>query len=125
MVLPALRRGGYQFEPQVVIGRRPGGGTHKIDVVATKGTRSLLISLKWQQVHGTAEQKVPFEIICLMRAIDESEEYEKAYLVLGGDGWTLRDFYLSGDLHEFLDYDPQVEILSLERFVARANASQL
>jgi len=27
---------------------------------------AILISLKWQQSSGTAEQKVPFEVICLV-----------------------------------------------------------
>lgn len=37
--------------------------------------------MKWQQVSGTAEQKVPFEVICLMEAV-ATGAYQKAYLVL-------------------------------------------
>jgi len=43
-----------------------------------------LISMKWQQVSGTAEQKVPFEVICLIEALkNNGGRYSKAYLVLG------------------------------------------
>lgn len=91
MVLPALKRGGYTYEKQVKIGKRPGGGTHKVDAIAEKGTEKILVSLKWQQVGGTAEQKVPFEVICLAEEVRQ-KRFQKAYLALGGDGWTFDCF---------------------------------
>ena len=94
--------------------------------MARRGDRSLIVSLKWQQVSGTAEQKVPFEVICLAEAVKNGNgAFQKAYLVLGGDGWTLRDFYANGGLQEHLTYAEFVEILPLERFVARGNSGQL
>lgn len=84
------------------------------------------MSLKWQQVGGTAEQKVPFEVICLMEAVRESKNsLAKSYLVLGGGGWTLRDFYVGGGLKSYLKYAELVDILTLETFVAAANKSKL
>jgi hypothetical protein len=124
MILPALDQGGYTYETQVALGRRLGVGRHTVDAIATKEGRKVLISLKWQQVSGTAEQKVPFEIICLLEAL-ESGEHEKAYLVLGGEGWTLRDFYTSGGLKRFLVNSEKVEVLTLEGFVGRANQGKL
>src|SRR3990170_2553358 len=91
MVLPALHQGGYAYDIQVDIGKRLGVSRHVVDVVATKAERRVLISVKWQQVSGTAEQKVPFEVICLLEAL-ENAQFGKAYLVLGGEGWTLRNF---------------------------------
>lgn len=85
MVLPALDRGGYRHRAQVAIGTRLGCGKHVVDAVAEKDGREVLVSVKWQQVAGTAEQKVPFELICLLDAI-EGGPYAKAYLVLGGEG---------------------------------------
>lgn len=70
MILPALDRGGYNHRVQVTIGDRLGCGRHVIDVVAGKGGQEILVSVKWQQVAGTAEQKVPFELICLLDAMD-------------------------------------------------------
>jgi len=123
-VLPALDQGKYTWKIQVNIGQRLGCGQHNVDVVAEKDGRKLLISMKWQQVSGTAEQKVPFEVICLLDALSDSQ-YSKAYLVLGGEGWSLRNFYTSGGLEKFLKYGDQVEILTLESFVAKANAGKL
>lgn len=126
MVLHALKQGEYKFETQVCVGTRPGGGKHFVDVLADKNGNKYLISLKWQQVSGTAEQKVPFEVICLTDAILKSDgKYKKAYLVLGGAGWSLRDFYTSGELEKYLEYRDAVDILTLEDFVAIANKGKL
>jgi hypothetical protein len=124
MVLPALDRGGYRHRAQVQIGDRLGCGKHVVDAVAEKDGREVLISVKWQQVAGTAEQKVPFELICLLDAIDKGP-YTKAYLVLGGEGWKLRQFYVSGGLNRFLNAADRVEIITLEGFVAKANQGRL
>jgi hypothetical protein len=124
MVLPALDMGGYAYRSQALIGRRIGGRAHKVDAVATKDGRSLLVSLKWQQVGGTAEQKVPFEVICLAEAV-QSGPYEAAYLVLGGEGWTLRDFYTGGGLSQHLTNAGAVRVVTLEGFIARAKQGRL
>ena len=100
MILPALNKGGYIYKTQVNIGRRPGGKKHVVDVIAERNKDKILISLKWQQISGTAEQKVPFEVICLSHALRQGV-YNKAYLVLGGTGWSLRDFYTTGRLNDY------------------------
>ncbi len=117
MVLPALRRGGYECQTQVLIGQRLGGRRHKVDAIAEKSGQKILISMKWQQNNGTAEQKVPFEVLFLAEAIRRGT-FSKAYIVLGGDKWSLRDFYVNGGLREHLVDCGKVEILTLERFVA-------
>lgn len=124
MILPALDQGGYAHRVQVNIGRRLGCGQHNVDVLAEKAGQSFLVSMKWQQVSGTAEQKVPFEVICLLDAL-QSGPFTKAFLVLGGEGWSLRSFYVSGGLHRFISGADRVEVLTLESFVARANAGRL
>ena len=124
MVLPALRHGGYSCHTQVRVGTRPGGRRHKADVVAEKDGRSLLVSLKWQQVPGTAEQKVPFEVISLVEIL-ESGAHAGAYLVLGGAGWTLRDYFTGGGLRKHLVHADKVQILTLEQFIAMANQGRL
>ena len=124
MILPALKKGGYAFKSQQNIGKRLGMGRHMVDAIAEKDGKVILISLKWQQVSGTAEQKVPFEIICLLEAL-ELGTYAKAYLVLGGDGWTLRNYYCGDGLKKYLAYADKVEVLTLESFVGRANSGKL
>ncbi|TET44730.1 hypothetical protein E3J62_09560 [candidate division TA06 bacterium] len=127
MVLPSLAKGNYECERQVQVGERLGGGKHVVDAVAKdKSGKAFLISLKWQQVQGTAEQKVPFEVICLAEAVESSHgKYEKAYLVLGGEGWKLRKFYIRGGLDPHFTHAHLVAIVSLENFVAKANKGEL
>ena len=124
-MLPALTNGGYHFQTQVHIGERPNGRRHFLDVLAKDENDSkYLISLKWQQVSGTAEQKVPYEIISLAEAI-QKRAGNKAYLVLGGAGWSLRDYYLGGGLDRHLVHADLVTLIDLENFVALANQSKL
>lgn len=124
MILPALTRGGYTYQVQQRIGKRFGGGVHVVDVIAERDGFRYLVSLKWQQVSGTAEQKVPFEVICLAESV-LSGEFSKAYLVLGGEGWKLRSFYIGGGLKSHLVHADKVDIMTLEAFVARANQGKL
>ena len=124
MVLPALARGDYSVRAQARVGTRPGGGVHVVDVVAEKSGETILISMKWQQTSGTAEQKVPFEVMCLADAV-RGGFGDRAYLVLGGTGWKLRDYYTSGALKDHLLHAGLVNVLSLEGFVALANRGEL
>ena len=124
MVLPSLERGGYSYEKQVLVGQRCGGGVHKVDALASKGGDTILVSLKWQQTGGTAEQKVPFEVMCLADAV-RGKHGNRAYLVLGGDGWTLRDYYTSGALTDHLIHANLVSVVTLETFVRMTNSGQL
>ena len=124
MILPALEEGGYEYRVRVDIGERLGTGRHIVDVIAYDDEQRILVSLKWQQVSGTAEQKVPFEVICLVEALNTGE-FSKAYVVLGGQGWKLRDFYTSGGLQPYVRQSELVKLVTLEDFVAKANSGRL
>ena len=124
MILPALKRGHYSYHTQVKAGTRCGGGTHKVDALAEKDGAKVLVSLKWQQTSGTTEQKVPFEVMCLADAI-RAGHADRAYVVLGGDRWTLRDYYTSGALAEHLIHAALVRVVTLEAFIRLANNGQL
>ena len=88
--------GKYKYVRGKKVGTRFGVTGHIIDTYAEdQRGRVHLISLKWQQVSGTAEQKVPFEVISLIDLLLKNESYYKAHLVLGGDGWKYKDFYVS------------------------------
>ena len=56
-------------------------------MIAARDGASVLVSMKWQETSGTAEQKVPFEVLCLADAV---REYgcASAYLVLGGPAYV-------------------------------------
>lgn len=124
-VIPSLMHGGYSFQEQIEVGKRLGGGTHRVDLVVTKATVHYLVSLKWQQTSGTAEQKVPFEVLCLLDIVQKPQAiYQKAYVVLGGGGWKLRDFYIR-ELNTYLPHRPLVEITNLKSFMGLANKGSL
>lgn len=124
MVVPALERGGYACERQVLAGTRCGGGVQKIDAIATREGRRTIVSLKWQQTGGTAEQKVPFEVMCLAEAV-KAGHADRAYLVLGGDGWSLRNYFTSGALADHLVHAALVRVVTLEAFIRLANNGEI
>ena len=126
VVKKSLEKQGYQVAEQVQVGTRPNGGRHMIDLVAEKDGKSYLISLKWQQSSGTAEQKVPYELICLSEALKQSRgAHDAAYLVLGGEGWTLKKFYLAGGLDRHLSLDQPVKLLDFESLLKLAKEDRL
>lgn len=126
MIPEALKHGGYDVaKPKEPIGQRLGGGRHFVDLVATKDGESILVSLKWQQTSGTAEQKIPYEVMCLADAIASSQgKIVRGYVVLGGDGWSLREFYVAGGLDRFLRGCESVKVVSMETFVGVANKGE-
>lgn len=125
-VTAALEKLGYQVSEQVQVGTRPNGSRHMIDIIAKKNGQSWLVSLKWQQTSGTAEQKVPYELICLSEALKQSRgAHNAAYLVLGGDGWSLKKFYLAGGLDRHLSLDQPVKLLNFEKLLKLAREDSL
>ncbi len=130
-VLPALKKY-YKYDKQIV---RPqlsfGGPRHRIDVLLEdpdKADKQILISLKWQGTSGTAEEKVPYEMIKLVHAIDEGEgKYERAYIIIAGPGFTpkLRDYYFSGQLKKYIVGYEKLKIISLDEFINLANRKRL
>jgi hypothetical protein len=128
MVLPALQLAGYQYEKQSCIGRVMGDRPYRADLLVhdRASGRRIIVSLKWQQVAGTAEQKIPFEVIALLELL-ESRACDDAYLILGGTGWTpqLREFYRSGGLCRFIPEANRVKIVGLEEFIKLVNNRRL
>ncbi len=118
-VLPALRRGGYNCQVHVRIGKYLRGATQKVHAVAEKDSQRTLVSMKWRQRRGTGEQKVPFEVIRLADAVCTGK-FKKAYLVLGGTGWSLRDYYLSSAFRRHFLQASKVNLMTLEAFAALA-----
>ena len=58
----------HTVESQVMVGTKRNGGKHYCDIVLNEDE---LISLKYQRVQGTAEEKIPFEFMKLQHAIDD------------------------------------------------------
>ena len=124
MVLPSLRHGGYSIERQVRLSDRLGGGKHYGDIVARKDAERIVVSLKWQQTSGTAEQKVAYEFMCLADVLSRNQDIHKAYIVIGGDGWTKDRFFIN-ELNDWVNTDEFVDVVRLDHFVAKANQGRL
>jgi hypothetical protein len=91
-IAKSLESAGYPFKEQVEYGKRPAGGRfmHDFKVEGKGGT--VFLSVKYQTVGGTGDEKPVYENWC----------YEKAgilsyWIVLGGDGWrkNFKDTYFS------------------------------
>ena len=124
MVLPALRMGGYEILSQVNLGERLGGGKHKADIVAEKDGVKIIVSLKWQQTSGTAEQKVPYEFMCLADAVHRNHDIQRAYIVIGGNGWTKDRFFIY-NLDKWVNTKEDVQVMRSDSFIALANQGEL
>ena len=120
----ALQRGGYEFQEQAQVTDRLGGGRHKADFLAELNGERVLVSSKWQQTLGTAEQKVPYEYMCLAHVLSNNPDIHRAYIVIGGDGWTKHEFFLN-ELENWVDTEEFVEVIRMEAFLAKANRANL
>jgi hypothetical protein len=116
-VRPALVDAGFEVDVQVRIGLRADSlKEHVVDFVAERGGKAVLISTKWQNSRGSAEEKVPWEVLCLNHALRETK-YRAAFLVLGGKGWSLRDYFTSPGFRSVLQVSPKLKIVTLETFM--------
>lgn len=112
-------RENYDLQRSVSLGTKPNGLTNRIDFVLSnprKNSSKVIFSCKSQSVSGSAEEKIPYEIIRLLHTMREDETIRHAYLVLGGVGWnpTLLNFFIE-ELVKFIpDMKEHVSILSTD-----------
>lgn len=97
---------------QVKVGKYMGG--YKNYVVDILFNHDILISAKYQETPGTAEQKIFLELGNLQKLCDK-DGFTKAYLVYEGKGLTLVETYNSEERSEYLK-TPSVEFISYEDF---------
>lgn len=82
----------------------------------------MLVSMKWREASGTAEQKVQFEVLCLADALKERDR--EGYLVLGGQRGRCAIGALAALCRSAVDAD-SVHVVTLGAFVARADQGSL
>jgi len=118
-ILAALKEAGFAVEAQVRIGMRAGSlKEHVVDFVARRKGETLLISTKWQNSAGSAEEKVPWEVLSLNHALRGSE-HSAGFIVLGGKGWSLRDYFTSPAFREAMNVSPKLTVATFETFMGR------
>ena len=103
---------GVNVEEQVNIGLRPTGGAHNTDLIVDE---EVIVSLKYQDVAGTAEEKIPYEQMCLQHAC-ETYGSPPAVLVLAGPGWTHDDSYRENVFGQWMN-TPDVSIINFDEFL--------
>ncbi len=147
-VLPALKARGFHYAlnlllPCPLIGRRL-----RADVLGWAPNGKVIpIFLCWRSSGGSDEETIVFKALAIAEAaaewavpqhgigcqetgcgavlLQDSWRALVPYLVLGGGGWTLRDFYIGGGLQKHLTYAHLVRITDLESFVSLANQGRL
>ncbi len=139
MIKTALVNNGYGVCEQKTISTALFGNRYIADFVVSYSRKDenkcdmnaidkIIISCKWQQVSGTAEQKLLYEIASLIEIIKNSEGgYKKAYVVLGGHGFSnhAKKYLLSQKHREILKDGELVEVLDLEEITAKINRKEL
>ncbi|AMO42843.1 hypothetical protein BJD43_gp187 [Cyanophage S-RIM50] len=103
---------GHNVDEQVNVGLRPTGGAHNTDLIVDE---EIIISLKYQDVAGTAEEKIPYEQMCLQHAC-ETYGYKKAYILLAGPGWKHDDSYREGVFSQWMN-TPDVVVINFDEFL--------
>lgn len=118
----ACERNRLKATPQVVIGQKPGGGNHRVDWELTNIENSQvrgLISCKFQSTSGTAEEKIAYEVIKLLHAMDKDPRYIKSWIIMGGSGWSsgMREF-INNDLSYWIpQMKNNVQILTTDQLI--------
>ncbi len=76
---------------QAFVGMKPGGGKHRVDweIIDNKDENNRgLVSCKYQGTSGTAEEKMAYEVIKLLHAMNIDSRYKKSWIIMGGEGWS-------------------------------------
>ena len=105
LVSNLLKQQGCVVAEQVNIGFKFKTHKHKVDSLVNG---KILVSDKWQNTGGTAEEKVGYEMWTLNEKI-LSGAYEKAFVVLGGPGWTIYE-----NLKKMAKLFPKVRLVRYE-----------
>jgi hypothetical protein len=124
-----LTRNGFGIEKQKYISMRPNGDRHKVDIAVTRpnGTK-FLVSLKWQEVGGIAEEKIFLEVIKLLHVLRENGGlYDKTYIVSEATGFSegMLNLYETGQYRMCPVESDKIEVLQMNEAIRRANRAAL
>ena len=109
---------------QAFVGVKPGGGKHRVDweIVDNQDENVRgLVSCKYQGTSGTAEEKMAYEVIKLLHAMNEDPRYKKSWIIMGGEGWSpgMREF-IKNHLPEWIPgMKESVTILTTDEIINR------
>lgn len=123
-----LRTTGWRIRRNYPLSDSPKGGSLRADIMATSEIlhKRIAVYPRWQATSGTAEEKLPFQLIKVQIAAElRPDILAAAYFVLEGNGWSWREYYLSNDLNRHLRISLPVHCVSLSELENRAANGQL
>jgi hypothetical protein len=90
----------------ITVGLKPNGQPNRFDFSISRDTNHDirgLVSCRSQSTSGSAEEKIPFEVVRMIQTMSLDSRYRRGWIILGGNGWSsdLLDFYVH-DLSEFI-----------------------
>ena len=94
----------------ITVGLKPNGQPNRFDFSISRDTNHDirgLVSCRSQSTSGSAEEKVPFEVVRMLRTMSLDSRYRRGWIILGGNGWSsdLLDFYV----HDLIEFIPQMK----------------
>lgn len=86
---------------------KPGGGQHYVDIeIVSQRDRDIrgLFSCKWQKSGGTTDEKIAYEVIKLLSAMEHDLRYVHAWIAMGGTGWSesILGFVSNGEIQKWI-----------------------
>lgn len=131
-----LEKHGYLVDTEVYVGFRPGSapplpdsraeGRQRVDLVAVNSTgRRVAISVKYQGVAGTVEEKLPWEVLSLKKLLAENHrEYAAAYIVTGGDGFRhwMKTYFEGDEFRDDMVLPGNLRVVDVDAFEILVNA---
>jgi len=111
-----LNESNLNFESQVFIGTKPNNKIRHCVDIFLKDTEEV-ISLKYQNVAGTAEEKIPYEVVVLQHLANKGK-CKSSTIVLSGNGWTQKEWYLEDDFCTSINC-PDVQIIEHNDFITK------
>lgn len=86
---------------------KPGGGSHFVDIEIISDSDSQvrgLFSCKWQKSGGTTDEKIAYEVIKLLSAMEFDKRYKHSWIAMGGTGWSesILKFITSGEIERWI-----------------------
>lgn len=120
-----LESAGFNVIDQSTIGLRPTGGKHVVDleIIDESKHRGPLISCKWQEVGGSAYEKIIFESVSLQKACDDYG-YTDAYILMSGPGWRHEESFRDGSFDRWVNA-PNVKVINFDEFVEIFNLTEV
>lgn len=126
-VIAVLKGNGWEFSKKVRLGNRLGKESKfEVDILAGIGPRTIAVSCKYQDTPGTAIDKIPYEYMSMLHAM-ETHAIARGFIVVFGK--ELEDHYfLTEGLNELANYmriSPSLKIVTLREFQSLINTGEI